>query len=298
MIAPRWSRRASFAWLAGGYATAFAVAWLTLLFVPDDFDSFWTVAIADVAATLVIFAFSRGFKCSSMYDAYWSVAPIVIVFYWVFQAEEVVNPIRAGAVLFLVTWWGVRLTYNWARSWPGLHHTDWRYLIMKDKAPSLWFFTDLFGIHLFPTVEVLLGLSGAWVALTQGTGPLSWIDVLALIVTAGAITIETVADQQLVAFAKVKRPGEIIKTGLWAYSRHPNYFGELSFWWGLYLFGLAADASYVWTIAGPLMMTGMFMGVSIPWMDRRSCERRPQYAEHMKQVSALVPWFPKKAPKT
>ena len=171
MTAPRWSRRASFAWWAGGYVAAFAVAWVTLLFVPEDLDSFWTVAIADVAATFVVFAFSRGLKCSSMYDAYWSIAPIVIVFYWVFHAEEAINPIRAGAVLFLVTWWGVRLTYNWARSWPGLHHTDWRYLVMRDKAPSVWFFTDLFGIHLFPTVEVLLGLSGAWVALNPRYGP-------------------------------------------------------------------------------------------------------------------------------
>ena len=295
MTAPRWSRRASFAWVAGCYVAAFAVASVTLLFVPEDLDSFWTVAIADVAATVVIFAFSRGLKCSSMYDAYWSVAPIVIVFYWVFHAEEAINPVRAGGVLFLVTWWGVRLTYNWARGWPGLHHIDWRYIALKEKAPSLWFFSDLFGIHVIPTVQVLLALSGAWVVLTQGTSTLSWIDLVALIVTAGAITIETVADQQLVAFAKVKRHGEIIKSGLWAYSRHPNYFGEVTFWWGLYLCGLAADPSYIWTIAGPLAMTGLFVGISIPWMDRRSSERRPEYAEHMKRVSGLVPWFPKKA---
>ncbi|MDH3625431.1 MAG: DUF1295 domain-containing protein [Myxococcales bacterium] len=293
MTALRWSRQASFAWWAAGYAAAFVAAWVTVVLVPEDVAPLWTVAIADVAATLVIFAFSRGLKCSSMYDAYWSVAPVVIVFYWAFHAEPGINPIRAGAVLFLVTWWGVRLTYNWARSWPGLHHIDWRYEIMKDKAPKLWFFSDLFGIHLFPTAQVFLGLSGAWVALVVGTGPLSWIDVVALIVTAGAITIEMVADQQLVAFAKVKKPGEIIKTGLWRYSRHPNYFGELSFWWGLYLFGVAADPSHYWTIAGPLAMTLMFVTVSIPWMDRRSCERRPEYAEHMKQVSGLVPWFPK-----
>jgi len=293
MTAPRWSRQVSFAWVAGGYLASFIVAWVTVLFVPEDLSPLWTVAIADIAATLVIFAFSRGLKCSSMYDAYWSVAPIVIVFYWVFHSEPGINPIRAGAVLFLVTWWGVRLTYNWARSWPGLDHSDWRYDDMKEKAPSLWFFSDLFAIHLIPTVEVFLGLSGAWVALAAGTNPLSWIDVVALIVTAGAITIETMADQQLVAFATVKKPGEIIKTGLWKYSRHPNYFGELSFWWGLYLFGLAADPSHIWTIAGPLAMTGMFVGVSIPWMDRRSCERRPEYADHMKRVRGLVPWFPK-----
>jgi steroid 5-alpha reductase family enzyme len=280
--------------VAAAYLAAFVVAWVTLYFVPDELNSFWRVAIADVAATLVIFAFSRGLKCSSMYDAYWSVAPVVIVFYWAFHAEEGINPVRAGAVLFLVTWWGVRLTYNWARSWPGLHHTDWRYVIMEEKTGKLWFFSDLFGIHLFPTVEVLLALGGAWVAISQGTHALWWVDVVALIVTAGAITIEMVADEQLVAFAKDKKPGDIINTGLWAYSRHPNYFGELMFWWGLYLFGVAADSTYWWTVIGPLMMTGMFVGVSIPWMDRRSSERRPAYAEHMKRVNGLIPWFPKK----
>jgi len=295
MSAPRWSRRASFAWVAGAYAVALAVASVALLFVPEDWSSFWAVAAADVAATVVVFFFSRALKCSSMYDAYWSVAPIAIVFYWVFQAGEGVNPIRAGAVLFLVTWWGARLTYNWARGWPGLHHTDWRYEATRQKAPSLWFFSDLFGIHLFPTIEVLLALGGAWVALTQESRALCWLDLVALTVASAAVTIETVADQQLLAFSRVKRPGEIMKTGLWAYSRHPNYFGELSFWWGLYLFGLAADPGHYWTVIGPIMMTGMFLGVSIPWMDRRSCERRPEYAEHMKRVSAIVPWFRKNA---
>ena len=67
MTAPRWSRRASFGWVLCGYLSAFGVAWASLLFVPEGLDSFWTVAIADLAATLVIFAFSRGLKCSSMY---------------------------------------------------------------------------------------------------------------------------------------------------------------------------------------------------------------------------------------
>lgn len=294
MVVPRWSRQASFAWVAAGYLSAFVAACATVVLVPEGWSVLWTVFAADVAATFVIFGFSRGLKCSSMYDAYWSIAPIVIVFYWVFHAESAVNPIRAGAVLFLVTWWGVRLTYNWARSWPGLHHNDWRYDETRAKAPKLWFFSDLFGIHLFPTVEVFAALGGAYVALVVGTNSLSWLDVVALVVTAGAITIETVSDQQLVAFAKVKKPGEIIQTGLWRYSRHPNYFGELTFWWGLYLFGLAADPSHFWTVAGPIAMTAMFLGVSIPWMDRRSCVRRPEYAEHMKRVSGLVPWFPKK----
>ena len=94
MTAPRWSRQVSFAWVAGGYLASFIVAWVTVLFIPEDLSPLWTVAIADVAATLVIFAFSRGLKCSSMYDAYWSVAPIPIVFYWVFHSEPGIHPIR------------------------------------------------------------------------------------------------------------------------------------------------------------------------------------------------------------
>ncbi|MBI5546954.1 MAG: DUF1295 domain-containing protein, partial [Deltaproteobacteria bacterium] len=91
-------------------------------------------------------------------------------------------------------------------------------------------------------------------------------------------------------------PGEIVNTGLWKYSRHPNYFGEVSFWWGLWLFGVASDpASALWTLAGPVAMTGLFLFISVPMLDKRSLERRPGYAEHRRRVSALIPWFPKRA---
>jgi steroid 5-alpha reductase family enzyme len=78
-------------------------------------------------------------------------------------------------------------------------------------------------------------------------------------------------------------------TGLWAFSRHPNYLGELSFWWGLYLFALAADPSWWWAIAGAVSITLLFVFLSVPLLDRRSLGRRPQYREHMKRVPALFP---------
>ncbi|MFX4952353.1 DUF1295 domain-containing protein, partial [Acinetobacter baumannii] len=81
--------------------------------------------------------------------------------------------------------------------------------------------------------------------------------------------------------------------GLWGWSRHPNYFGELSFWWGLMLFGFAAAPSqWPWLVPGALAMTAMFVFASIPLMDQRSVERRPAYAEYMRRVSALVPLPP------
>jgi steroid 5-alpha reductase family enzyme len=78
---------------------------------------------------------------------------------------------------------------------------------------------------------------------------------------------------------------------LWARCRHPNYLGEISFWWGLYLFGLAGDRhAWAWTLVGPLWITIMFATISIPLIDRRSLARRPGYAEHIRRIPALLPF--------
>ena len=289
---PRWTRTQSFGWVVVAYVVALVAAWLTVRALPE-MRPLWAALIADVVATLVVFAFSRVFSCSSIYDPYWSVAPIALVTFWLFYPEVDPHPVRAGLVVFLVCWWGLRLTWNWARGWPGLHHEDWRYVEMQQKSGKLYPLADLFGIQLFPTFQVFAGCIGAWAALSLSARALGPLDALAAIVTAGAIIIETVADQQLRAFSKVKEPGQILDHGLWAFSRHPNYFGEVGFWWGLALFGIAAVPSAWWVFIGPVAITAMFLGVSIPWLDRRSAERRPAYAEHMKRVSGFVPWFPK-----
>jgi steroid 5-alpha reductase family enzyme len=114
-----------------------------------------------------------------------------------------------------------------------------------------------------------------------------------MIVTGSAVLIELVADEQLRRFTRRKQSGDIMTEGLWAWSRHPNYFGELCFWWGLFLFGFSADPSYWWTIVGPVAMTLMFHFASIPMLDRRSLERRPGYAEHMQRVNAVIPGRPR-----
>jgi steroid 5-alpha reductase family enzyme len=81
--------------------------------------------------------------------------------------------------------------------------------------------------------------------------------------------------------------------GLWAYSRHPNYFGEVMFWWGLFFFGLAADPGYWWTLIGPVLITALFIFISIPLMEKRSLEKREGYEEIRQKIPALIPWFPK-----
>ena len=260
-----------------------------------QFDILLDTLIADVVATIIIFAFSRFYKNSSFYDAFWSVIPPLIAIYWaVFHIAPGVDPTRQAMVVLLVWLWAIRLTANWATHWEGLTHEDWRYQPIRDNAGKFEFFADFGGIHLFPTLIVFVACLPLYAALCIGEAPLNALDWLAFIVTAGAIAIEAISDIQLHAFVAKSQRGEIMKTGLWRFSRHPNYFGEMSFWFGLMLFGLAAHPSgWWWIMPGAFGMAAMFFFVSIPLMDVRSAERRPGYAEHMEEVPAIIPWFPK-----
>lgn len=252
---------------------------------------------ADLVATVVIFAFSLGYRNSSFYDAYWSVIPPLLALHWYAMAPAAIDPLRALCVLALVTLWALRLTANWALHWGGLGHEDWRYPLVRQKAGRFAVAADFAGIHLFPTLQVFLGCLPVYAVMSLGTAPFGLLDLLAAGVTLGAIVIETLADRQLHAFAARRTPGSFIQEGLWAWSRHPNYFGELSFWWGLMLFGLAsAPAAWFWVIPGALAMTLMFCFASIPLMEQRSLARRPGYADYRQRVWALVPLPPKRRP--
>ncbi len=246
---------------------------------------------ADIAATLAIYALARVFRNASFYDPYWSIAPIAIAVFWL-TAAATVSSCRPWIVIALISLWGLRLTWNWARGWRGLKHEDWRYADMRARhgVKKRFWIVELIGIDLVPTLMVFLGCLSLYPVLADSVKAIWWLDCIAVLVAAAAIFIETMADEQMIAFAKRKQPGQIMNKGLWKYSRHPNYFGEISFWWGLYFFGLAANPSYWWTIAGPIAITLLFVFISIPMMDKRSMARRPEYAEHMKKVSALVPW--------
>lgn len=270
--------------IAAGAAVLFG------LHLPQPLDAF----AADVLATLLVFGFSRAYRNSSFYDAYWSVIPPLLALYWMWRHPDSAGSPRAILVTVLAWLWAIRLTANWSVHWGGLHHEDWRYPLVRARAGKAALLADLFGIHLFPTVQVFLGCLPLYAVLSRGGAPLGWLDALACVVTLGAILIETLADLQLHAFIARRQPGSFIASGLWAWSRHPNYFGELGFWWGLMLFGLAAaPAQWAWIVPGALAMTAMFRFASIPLMDARSLERRPAYGEHMRRVSALLPLPPR-----
>jgi len=286
------ARKADFAPIVLSYLLCIAAAAAVLFGL--DLAAPWDAFAADVLATVVIFGFSYAYKNSSFYDAYWSVIPPLLALYWMWRHPGMEQQPRALVVAGLVWLWAIRLTTNWSVYWGGLHHEDWRYAIVRARAGKAAVLADLFGIHLFPTAQVFLGCLPIYAVMSRGDVPLGALDAVAFVVTFGAIAIELIADLQLHAFIARRQPGTFISSGLWAWSRHPNYFGELSFWWGLMLFGLAvAPSQWWWITPGALATTAMFVFVSVPFMDERSVERRPAYREHMRKVSALLPLPPK-----
>jgi len=252
------------------------------------------VLIADIVATCVVFGFSMFSNNSSIYDPYWSVAPIVIAMWFATDLDANAPGIRQGCVLALTFAWGARLTYNWSRHWKSLEQEDWRYVNIRDQTKLMYWPASFLGIHLFPTLMTFLGCAPMWYALSSGTRDFGVIDVAAVVVTATAIVIETLADRQLYDFVESKpEQGTILNTGLWAWSRHPNYFGEMMFWWGIALFGIAAAPGIMWQLAGAIAITVMFISVSLPMIEKRMRARRTGWDAYAKKVSILVPMPPK-----
>jgi steroid 5-alpha reductase family enzyme len=283
---PDRARRRGSLTLAVAYGLALAVA-VGLGYALRGRDPLWIAAWADVAATCAVFVFSAACDNSSVYDPYWSVAPVLIVVYW---ASMGVGGVRTALVVALVCAWGARLTGNQLARWRGLADEDYRYAELRRRTGRGYWPVSLLTIHLFPTAWVFLGLLPLYPALAlppRGPGPL---DALATLVAAGGIALEATADLQLRRFLRRRRdPSEILTGGVWAWSRHPNYLGEMLFWWGIFLFGLAAAPRWAWTAVGALAITALFLLVSVPWMDRRMLARHPLYAERLRTTPALVP---------
>lgn len=284
------SKTESIARVAISYLLAFGAGAAWFAWGPDTAHLWLDGLIADLIATLVVFAASRLHKNSSFYDAYWSVLPPLLMLAWWIESGTDASDPRAWLVMGVILVWAIRLTGNWIYAFPGLHHEDWRYPMLRDKAGKAEAVVDLMGIHVFPTLQVFAATVPVYVVLTHTGRALGWLDFVAVAVGLGAVVLEFWADLQMYRFAANKQPGQALDQGLWGWSRHPNYFGEFSFWFALGLFGLAASPDdWWWVFAGALGMYAMFQGASIPMMEQRSLERRPSYQAVIDRVPRFFP---------
>jgi len=237
---------------------------------------------------------------SSWVDRLWSIVPVVYA--WVF-ALSYRSDARLTVMAVLITLWGARLTFNFARRGGYSGYEDYRWPVLRARMTPVQYrlFTAGF-IVLFQNVVLLLIVMPMSTVAAHPSGTLEpWFVVLALAFV-GALVGETVADQQQWDFQRRKQaviaaggtPEQRFRTtGLFAVSRHPNYFFELSQWWIVFLVGVAAAGSlWQWTGVGVVLLTAIFVG-STRFTEEISLARYPEYAEYQRRVSAVVPLPPR-----
>ena len=270
------------------YVISFYLAYLFTKGI--NLDGWLLILVWHINATLIIFLFSKIHNNSSIYDPFWHVAPIPIVFYIVSQSS--LSNFQQSLVLSAFLFWALRLTYNWFLNWTNLDHEDFRYIDLKDTNKFLAFINDLFGIHLIPTLIVNASLYPIYIALTSDfLNNLVYVGFVLIIL---AVVIQYIADAQMRDFRNDENNlGKTMKYGLWKYSRHPNYLGEVSFWFGLYIFALATGSASIWLLACPMVMLALFVFISCPMMDNRSLMKRSDFKEYMDKTPQLMMWFVK-----
>lgn len=246
--------------------------------------TFWiNLLLADILATVVIFIFSVAFQNASFYDPYWSVQPIVILI--AFACRYSLAGVRIFPFIATMVW-GIRLTANWVYTFKDLNWQDWRYTMLKEKTGIFYPVINFVGIHLVPTLVVYGCILPAVFTFVYG-GEVNVGSVLFFLLSLLAVLLQGTADMQMHRFKKRGQKG-FIRDGLWKYSRHPNYLGELLMWWGVGLAAVCIMPHRWYLLAGAVANTLLFFFVSIPMADKKQ-SRKEGFAEYKKETRMLLP---------
>lgn len=280
------SRSKSLIIVAGAYISTFILGLFLTLYLPEG-NSLSKLFLIDIFLTLFIFMFSFRIGNASLYDPFWSLIPAFIIGYWWYSTMAIPNYLVWGVASIIVFIWSVRLTYNWARSWEGMQQQDWRYLKLQDTTGKWYLMVNFVGIHIFPTLLVWVACIPLAYIFTSNEAftMLNWVGVGVAI---AGILLEAIADNQLDRFKKLAKPKEVLISGIWSKVRHPNYLGEIVFWWGVYI--MSINTFTPWYISsGAIGITLLFVFISIPMMDKHLLQTKPSYAGYMLKVGGLLP---------
>ena len=281
-----YSKWCSVALITAIYALAGIAGWLlfeALATNPLTANPLIRLFLADVLATIVVWAFGLLYENVSVYDPYWSVFPPIAFLLWAFYTGMWSLPV---ILLLIASWyWGWRLTRNWAITFKGIGHEDWRYTKYRSKHPLVFQIINLFGLNMMPTLVVFSAMLPG-LKLFETAAPANILTYFGCIVCLAAATIQLIADKQSHDF-RAANPGKVCNVGLWKHGRHPNYFGEILFWWGIWIMYASLNGINLY-IGGAIAMTAMFLGISIPLMEKRQLANKPDYAEYRKQTRILI----------
>jgi steroid 5-alpha reductase family enzyme len=245
-----------------------------------------------LGSMVLLWLASLALKNSSIVDIFWGTG-FVITAWAAFLLTPGGFAARKTLLVALVTIWGLRLSLHiLARNWG--KPEDFRYQAWRKEAGPAWWWRSFFKVFLLQGV-ILWIVATPLLAAQISARPdfLTWLDYLAIPVWLTGFFFEALGDWQLARFkADPANRGKVLQTGVWRYTRHPNYFGDAAQWWAYYLVALAAGGW--WTIFSPVIMTLLLLRVSgVALLEKTLVHEKPGYKEYIEKTSEFIPWFPK-----
>jgi steroid 5-alpha reductase family enzyme len=252
-------------------------------------------AIVAVSYMTVLFIIATILKDNSILDIAWG--PGFIVVSWAVLLINADFGARQLLVASLVTVWGLRLGIRIFRRNIGMGE-DPRYVKFREEWGKYFTLRSYFQLFLFQALILVLNVTPVMIIMSGIRENLVWSDYLGLAVWVAGFLFESVGDYQLDTFLKEpSNRGTIIDRGLWRYTRHPNYFGESTMWWGIFV--IAVNQPWGWIgVIGPTVITGMLLFVSGIPMTEKLMEKTPGWEEYKQTTSVFIPWFKKSNKKT
>ena len=264
------------------YITAFIAGLLSyLLFFNEKMDELLALFLADTVSTVVVFIVGVIVGSASIYDPYWSVQTVFIYIPLMIKYNNF--SVGAFIYLFAILFWSVRLTINFIKGFDDLSYIDWRYKMLKEKSGPFYQIVNFTGIHMFPTIVVFLASIPAYFYIMNDM-TFEPLNIIGLLIMTFATIIELVSDRDMRKFKEVRTSNkEIINIGLWKYSRHPNYFGEIMFWYGVALTFILSNIGMWYSIIGAILNTLLFIFISVPMEENHLKEYKEGFEEYKKK---------------
>lgn len=255
---------------------------------------FWPAFLLIMAMMSILWLFSVFLRNVSIIDLFWGAGFVLVAWFYFLAAGEGVAA-RQWLVTVLATLWGLRLSLylawrNWGKG------EDFRYQAFRSRyGPDRYWWISFFQTFLLQgTLMWLVSAPLLGAQYTTRSEALNWLDGLAVLVWLVGFIFEAGGDWQLARYRQdPANQGKVLTSGLWRYTRHPNYFGDACVWWAFGLFSLAAGS--LLPILGSLLMTVLIIRVSgVTLLERSLAATKPGYEEYVRRTSAFFPWPPKK----
>jgi steroid 5-alpha reductase family enzyme len=239
-----------------------------------------------------VWAVSVPLRDASLIDRFWGAGFVLLAWFWYATSPSARGPARL-LLPVACTLWGARLSLHLTLRNLG-HGEDDRYAEMRAKHGARFSWVSLFSVFLLQAVILWFVALPLFAGTRSGDRPSIVLLGAGVVVWLVGFTIETVADAQLTRHrSDPARRGRVLDTGMWRYSRHPNYFGDAAVWWGHWL--MAAAFGGAWTVASPVVMTILLLRVSgVSLLERKLTTTRPDYAAYARRTSAFIPLPPRR----